>query len=118
MRANRPAVKAGLALQSCVPNVFFWQSSPRDETIGTEWTRTEFVFRVPGPGEPAHREELSQAVIRIHVFGADSGVLVDDVLLEEIEMLDAWQPVDEVVFPVRDYLIVTRRRVGIDAAHI
>jgi parallel beta-helix repeat protein len=90
MRANRPAVKAGLALQSCVPNVFFWQSSPRDETIGTEWTRTEFVFRVPGPGEPAHREELSQAVIRIHVFGADSGVLVDDVLLEEIEMLDAW----------------------------
>lgn len=114
IRANRPAVKAGLALQSCVSNVFFWQSSPRDEMIGTEWTRMEFVFRVPGPGEPAHREELSQAVVRIDVFGADAEVLVDDVSLEEVEMLDAWASWRTLGFDTRsvvaDPLFVDRDR--------
>jgi len=90
MRANKAALKVGLMLQSYVPNKFFWSSSPNTATIGTEWSPVEFVFRVPGPGEPGHREELAGAVIRIDVHGADAGVLVDDVVLEEVEIPDAW----------------------------
>jgi hypothetical protein len=89
-RANKAAVKVGLMLQAYAPNKFFWSSSPNTATIGTEWSPVEFVFRVPGPGEPGHREELAQAVVRIDVHGADSGVLVDDVVLEEVEIPDAW----------------------------
>jgi parallel beta-helix repeat protein len=90
MRATKPAVKVGLMLQSYAPNKFFWSSSPNMATIGTEWSPVDFVFHVPGPGEPGHREQLAEAVIRMDVHGADSGVLVDDVVLEDVEVPDAW----------------------------
>lgn len=101
MRANKPAVKVGLMLQAYVPNKFFWASSPHEATVGTAWSPVEFVFRVPGPGEPGHREELAQAVIRIDVHGADSGVLVDDIVLEEVEIPDAWSSWRAVGFDTR-----------------
>lgn len=90
LRANRPGVKVGLMLQSHIPNVFFWGSSPNQATIDAEWKPVEFIFRVPAAGEPGHHEQMQKAVVRIDVSGAGAGVLVDDVKLEEVEALDEW----------------------------
>jgi parallel beta-helix repeat protein len=90
LRANRPGVKVGLMLQSHIPNVFFWGSSPNQATIDVEWKPVEFIFRVPAAGEPGHHEQMQKAVVRIDVSGAGAGVLVDDVKLEEVEALDEW----------------------------
>jgi len=88
--ANRPGVKVGLMMQSHIPNVYFWGNSPNQATIDTEWKPVEFVFRVPAPGEPGYHEKMKTAVVRIDVNGADAGVLVDEVKLEEVEALDEW----------------------------
>jgi len=90
LRANRPGVKVGLMMQSHIPNVYFWGNSPNQVTIDTEWKPVEFVFRVPAPGEPGYHEKMKTAVVRLDVNGANAGVLVDDVKLEEVEALDEW----------------------------
>jgi parallel beta-helix repeat protein len=114
MRANRPAVKVGLMLQSYVPHKFFWASSPLYATIDQTWSLVEFLVTVPGPGAPAYREELSQSVIRIEVHGAEAGVLVDDVTLEEVELADMWSSWKALGFDTRsvvaDPLFVDRDR--------
>jgi hypothetical protein len=77
-------------LQSHIPNVFFWASSPNQATIDTEWKPVEFTFRVPAAGEPGYHEKMATGVVRIDVNGSAAGVLIDDVKLEEIEALDEW----------------------------
>jgi hypothetical protein len=90
LKANRPDVKVGLMLQSHIPKVFFWANSPNQATINTDWKPVEFIFRVPAPGEPGHHEKMTTGVVRIDVNGADAGVLIADVKLEEVEALDEW----------------------------
>jgi len=90
LRANRPDVKVGLMLQSHVPNVFFWASSPNEATVDTAWKPMEFTFRVPAAGERGYHERMTKAVVRIDVSGAGSELLVDDVKLEDVESLDEW----------------------------
>ena len=90
LKANRPDVKVSLMLQSHIPNVFFWGSSPNQATIDTDWKPLEFTFRMPALGERGHHEKMRTGVVRIDVNGAGAGVLVDDVKLEEVEALDEW----------------------------
>jgi len=90
LRANRPGVKVGLVLQSHIPRVFFWATSPSRATIDTAWKPVEFTFRVPAPGERGHHEQMKNAVVRIDVSGDGAGVLVDEVKLEKVELLDEW----------------------------
>ena len=89
-RANRPATKVGLMLQSHVPNVFFWANFPSQTTIDTAWKPVQFTIRVPAAGERGHHEQMKKAVVRIDVSEAGAGVLVDDVKLEEVEVLNEW----------------------------
>ena len=90
LRANEPGVMVGLMLQSHIPNVFFWGSSPNQATIDTAWKPVEFTFRVPAAGEPRYHEKMTKGVVRIDVNGAGADVLVSDVKLEEVEALDEW----------------------------
>jgi hypothetical protein len=90
LRASQPGASARLMLQSYIANVYFWANWPNEVKVGTEWTPAEFVFTIPGPGEPGYNARMTSFVARVDFPDANGSLFVDDVSLTEVERLDEW----------------------------
>lgn len=90
LRSDRAGARASVMLQSYVANSYFWGSTPNEVTVGTEWTDSQFVFRIPSPGDGNYHEQMKLFRIRIDFRESTGTLWVDDVRLHEVEMLDEW----------------------------
>lgn len=91
LRATNPEATARIMLQGYVPNVFFWGSSPNEVKVGTVWKEYEFVFRIPGPGQPGYNEQMKNFRLRVDFPDPAGSLFVDDLSLREVESLDEWR---------------------------
>jgi parallel beta-helix repeat protein len=89
-KADRPGATASLMLQGYEANRFFWANWPNEVKVGTDWTRAEFVFTIPAPGEKGYDEHMKNFRARVDFADKSGSILVDDVSLVAVAMLDEW----------------------------
>jgi parallel beta-helix repeat protein len=90
MRATHAGARAGLMLQGYEANAYFWTNWPSELKVGTDWNESEFVFRIPGPGEHGYHYRMKQFRARVDFIDPWGSLLVSGVSLRELEMLDEW----------------------------
>jgi parallel beta-helix repeat protein len=90
MKTDRPGSKATLAVQSYVPNVYYWGKQTSVKADG-QWKTFELVFQVPAVGEQGYRSEMKQMCVRIDFGEPGASLGIDDVDLRPAEAMDEWQ---------------------------
>jgi parallel beta-helix repeat protein len=91
MKASQPGTKANLMIQGYEANVYFWANWPNEATVATDWQPVQFVFTIPGPGQPNHHPRMGKFRPRVDLPQNQGTLFVDDVVVEEIRMLDGWE---------------------------
>lgn len=90
LRAKGPGVKAALAAQSYVSNVYYW-AKEEPATVGPQWTEFQLAFRLPNNGEKGYHAQMKQLQARIDLVEGDGPLWIDDVTLRRAAPLDEWQ---------------------------
>ena len=78
VKADRPGLKATLAIQSYVAKVYYWSKQVPVKPDG-QWKTFELVFQVPAKGEQPWRPEMKAMCVRIDFGEPGSTLCVDGV---------------------------------------
>jgi hypothetical protein len=89
VRCDIPERAASIAFMSYQPGKY-WGSQGKRIALTTDWQTLEITVRLPAPGEPAYKPELTDFRLRFDFDSPDGHLFVDDLTLHQADPLSDW----------------------------